>query len=96
VETNIVNTQLEDRGHLGREHGGGVTLDGLTRGGDRGVVLDRAPIDLARAGGEEHVGTDAGQRRERAVEIAVDRQHGPDYLSTILNYFLLDDTTKRE
>ena len=46
VEAHVVLAQLEDRGDLGRERGGGVTLDGLTGGGDRRVVLDRTPIDL--------------------------------------------------
>ena len=46
VKAHVVLAQLEDRGDLGRERRGGVTLDGFTGGGDRGVVLDRAPIDL--------------------------------------------------
>ena len=81
VEAYVVGTQVGDRGDLVRQPGGDVALDGLTGDRDRRVVLHRPPIDLVGVGGEEHVGPDAGQRRERAVEIAVDRQAGHEHLS---------------
>ena len=48
VKAHVVLAQIEDRGDLGRQRGGGVTVDRFTGGGDRRVVLDRAPIDLVR------------------------------------------------
>ena len=73
--------QTHDRGDLVRQSGSDVTLDRLAGDGDRGIVLNSSPIDLEIAGSEKHVNPDAGQRRERAVEIAVDRQPGHEYLS---------------
>ena len=81
VQVYVVLAQIEDGGDFGGQLGRRVTSDKLTGGRYRRVVLDRTPIDRIGVGGEEHVGPDAGQRRERAVEVAVDRQPGHAHLS---------------
>jgi hypothetical protein len=79
----VVGAELADLVDLGLQRFEGGTVDRFAIGGDSRVVLYRPPVDLVGPGRQEQVGADAGERRKRAVEIAIDRQPSHVHLLSI-------------